>query len=127
MTDRRHVALDDGVSTADVALPAPWEHCLDIADGAGSAALPVTLESPQQMFDSLDGTEVWAAGRGWRVEVFSVVPDRAATWLQLRLTGPSDQMVTLKLGRGETAAMAVALLATWLAQPAPLPQILTAE
>jgi hypothetical protein len=119
MTEKRHLGSDRSSTSSGDPVGMPWDDCLDIVDR------PAPVESPQEIFEALDGTEVWAAGREWRIEVFSVLEDSSATWLQVRLSGESEWMLTLKLRRGDTAEKALAILASWLDKPARLPEILT--
>src|SRR5262249_4901144 len=72
-------------------------------------------ESPQEIFEALDELEVSAGGREWRLEVFGVVTDEAATWVQLRLSGCAEHMLTLKLRPADTAQDAIATIVAWLA------------
>ena len=72
-------------------------------------------ESPQEIFEALDELEVSAGGREWRLEVFGVVTDEAATWVQLRLSGCSEHTLTLKLRSVDTAQDATATIVAWLA------------
>jgi hypothetical protein len=107
------------------ALRLPWDRGPDVvadADAWGPAAL---AESPQRIFKVLDGVQVCAAGRAWRVEVFGVLADDTAIWVQLRLSGWSEHMVTLKLRADDSADQAVAVIAHWLSHAARVPQILT--
>lgn len=120
MTDKRHLLSDRSSANSGDPLGMPWDDCVDIlVDGRA------LVESPREIFEAIDGTEVWAAGREWRVEVFSVVEEHAAMWLQLRVTAETEHMLTLKLKPGDAAEKALAILVSWLDKPAPLPQILS--
>jgi len=72
-------------------------------------------ETPQEIFEALDGLELSAGGLEWRLEVFSVVTDEAATWAQLRLSGCSEHTLTLKLRPADTAQDGTAAIVAWLA------------
>lgn len=74
----------------------------------------VRAESPQEIFEALDELEVSAGGRAWRLEVFGVVTDEAATWVQLRLSGCSEHTLTLKLRLADTSHDATATIVAWL-------------
>jgi hypothetical protein len=80
-------------------------------------------ESPQMLFESLDGTVVRVDGGKWRVEVFSVFTEGGETWLQLQLTGDSSHMLTLRL-QDKGVADVIAIITSWLAHPADSSEIL---
>jgi hypothetical protein len=81
-------------------------------------------ESPEEIFDALDGAEIWKAGRDWHLEVFSVLIERTVAWVQLRVSGDSEHTLTLKLPRHEAAAEALTILSTWLIDRAESPHVL---
>src|SRR5262249_24577795 len=105
MRGRHHLAAVTHPSQASgEPLRLPRERPPDAVAHANGWGLRALAESQQRIFDALDGVELCAAGRTWRVEVFGALADHTATWVQLRLSGCSEEhMLTLKLRAHDSA------------------------
>lgn len=73
---------------------------------------------PERLFDSLDGCNVVAAGRMWRIEVYSVSDLDGRRWVQLALKGCPDVSLTMKLDAGTSERGAVGAIYSWLTRSA---------
>jgi hypothetical protein len=126
MTEDRHqLAVERSWSGGNKRLGPPGNSCADIPSEGDRSDLGALVESPHDVFETLDGTEMFAEGREWRIEVFSVVADQISTWVQLRLGGDPEHMLTVKVPRQQSAAQTIDVLAAWLRNPTRSPQILS--
>jgi hypothetical protein len=119
MTEKRRQTDDSALDPMDGTFawdPAHIEAAHQPHFGSQTRAI---VWSPEYLFDALDGADVSADDHHWRLEVFSVVSDQTSTWVQLRLAGPPDRLVTMKLPPRESAAHAVSVLSSWLRDDAP--------
>ena len=77
---------------------------------------PVT--TADELFRSLEGTDVLLGGDRWHVDVFSVIDEVDARWVQLGLIGAREHLLTLRLDRGAPSESVLACVSAWLADPA---------
>jgi hypothetical protein len=119
MPGKRHQVVEPDSFEPSDALGAAWNYVddMDETHGARRRSRRAVAGTPRFMFEALDGKTIHAADQDWRVEVFSVMSDRAFTWVQLRLVGDTDHMLTLKIARHKGAAEARSVLASWLTEP----------
>jgi hypothetical protein len=125
MTEKRRQTDDSALDPMDGSFawdPADIEAAHQPHVGSQTRAI---VWSPEYLFDALDGADVSADDHHWRLEVFSVVSDQTSTWVQLRLAGPPDRLVTMKLPPRESAAHAVSVLSSWLRDDAPWSHIIS--
>jgi len=114
--------LDFGTSEAREAMRLAWRNCVEaVSEMEGVERewqeVPAGRESPQDWFEALDGSTVRLRGAEWHLEVFSVVMDQAATWLQVLLAGEPSHLLTLKLPPHEGVGHVLSILSSWLADP----------
>lgn len=74
--------------------------------------------TPDDLFVALDGRSFTAGGEHFDLEVFSVRDEAGRRWVQLALVGKeSRRLLTLRLGKDDTAHHAIVTLSSWLADP----------
>lgn len=77
----------------------------------------VQIDTPEELFSSIDGRELMVHGRRWSVEVFSVCEISSRRYVQLALRGPSDHMLTLRVGPDAETRQLLPRLLNWLQHP----------
>ena len=70
-----------------------------------------------RLFESLQGRDVAAGGRQWRVEVYSIRDLGGVRWIQLALNGLPRHMLVLKLAAGAGVRPVLRAVSSWLASP----------
>jgi hypothetical protein len=71
----------------------------------------------RRLFEALDNRPfVTPAGRSF-IRVFSVFEQDDRRWVQLRMEGYSERMLTLSIGRNEGVSEVLRILADWVASP----------
>ena len=88
--------------------------------------LAAPVSTADDLYQALDGADVLLDGKSWHVDVFSVVDESDARWVQLELIGPQEHLITLRLDRGAPSRNVLACVSTWLADPALEPRVVSA-
>ena len=70
-----------------------------------------------RLFESLQGRDVAAGGRTWRVEIYSISDVGPVRWIQLALNGLPRHMLVLKLAAGSGVRPVLRAVSSWLANP----------
>ena len=65
-------------------------------------------------------------GDHWHLDIFSVVDESDARWVQLDVVGPEEHLITLRLDRGAPSENVLACVSSWLADPAHEPHVVSA-
>jgi len=113
-------AFESGLFEARQAMRMACRSCLEtfpIETKRVGAADALGRESPQEWFDALDGAVVRLRDEEWHLEVFSVVMDQAATWVQVQLSGACAHLLTLRLPTHAGVRHVTSILSSWLADP----------
>lgn len=71
---------------------------------------------PHRLFRALDGRQLTAAKRTWRLEVYAVVDDGDTRWIQLALQGLDRLELTLSAPRSFDANQIASALRSGLSQ-----------
>ena len=105
-----------------------WTNCpKSVSAGPNSrqgGRVPVSPISPQMLFDAIDGNTLRVLDREWEIEVFSVLLEAGATWVQLALTGRPSHTLILRLPPQAGVTHVTCLLSSWLVRPTDIPQVL---
>src|SRR6185436_7284254 len=75
------------------------------------------IVEPQRLFEMLDGRDLFVSKHHWLVEVFGVSDQSEHRWVQLRVKGIEQYMLTIRLETGAGPGPAIAALSSWLSDP----------
>src|SRR5262245_5248997 len=93
-----------------------WDSEATKTSGSSVAAGEKDCVSTHELFAELDGSEFVVNGQTWRIEIYGVLDDDGCRWIQLGLTGPRNDMATLRLVKGAGAQQAISALTVWVGQ-----------
>ena len=93
----------------------PWNTLSAPTPRRAAARLSLT-GVPHRIFQALDGRQLTAWKRTWRMEVYAVVDDGDTRWIQLALKGLERHELTLSAPRSFDAKQIAAALRSGLGQ-----------
>ena len=69
-----------------------------------------------RIFQALDGHQLTASRKTWRMEVYSIVEDGETRWIQVGLHGLESHELMVAAPRGSDAKQITSALRTWIGQ-----------
>ncbi len=77
----------------------------------------VTVPTPTEIFDALDGHSLELSDQRWRIEIYSLLEQDGWRWVHLALRGETDHVLIVKVLPFENENHVVGALLTWLDNP----------
>jgi len=84
------------------------------ASGRRKKAAAERFQTPDRLFELLDGRTVTAGGQLWKVEVFGIRDLAGHRWIQVGLSHEeTNRMATVRIAAGGSLELALSALASW--------------
>ena len=84
------------------------------ASGRRKKSAAERYQTPDRLFELLDGRTVAAAGQLWKVEVFGIRDVAGHRWIQVGLSHEeASRMATVRIAAGGSLDLALSALASW--------------
>lgn len=71
---------------------------------------------PHRIFRALDGHQLTASKKTWRMEVYSIVDEGETRWIQVALRGSESHELMVAAPRNSNAKQIASALRTWIGQ-----------
>jgi len=71
---------------------------------------------PHRIFSALDGHQLTASKKTWRMEIYSVVDEGETRWIQVALHGLESHELMVAAPRSSNAKQITSALRTWISQ-----------
>jgi hypothetical protein len=124
------------IEVADYLQPGTYMESQHAGGSGGGARYPLPGPAPElvtgalsceHLFSALDGCELAALGKRWRIDVFGVIENAGRRFVQLGLEGPTHHMLTMRLAPHVPVRRLGFSLVVWLAAPRDPGEIIDVE